>query len=279
MKRYRVFTFAGIAGLVLLASATAHAQPPSMTPYQKPTVSPYLNLLRPGSTGLNYHTLVRPQLDLDRSVHDLQRSVYQPPTAQPSILPPTGHSAGFMTYGHRQHGNQGQGNNQARNRGHGRGHGGSGHGRSQGYSQRHGGSGVNRGAYYGYTAPASSYSGYTGTTTYPQSPFAPSAYAGAPSGYGGYAANRGVGNGQRAQFIPGFGYITPKGLADMQARYGGLPWQHAHYGRLRDPSQVPGMTPGLPGLPLDPSRLDTGIRPTSPSSSKPTDKPTETKDK
>jgi len=72
----------------------------------RPTVSPYLNLLRRGqSPALNYYNLVRPQNQFYQSIQQLQQDVgtnaqdlsvlQQTPTG----LPPTGHLAGFMTQG------------------------------------------------------------------------------------------------------------------------------------------------------------------------------------
>ncbi len=56
-----------------------HAQVGSIAPYQqppgvrRPTVSPYLNLLRPGSPAVNYYGIVRPQIDFERQLDALQR--------------------------------------------------------------------------------------------------------------------------------------------------------------------------------------------------------------
>jgi hypothetical protein len=49
---------------------------PPTNPYVQPAVSPYLNLVRPGSPpGLNYYDLVRPQVETQNSLHDLREQV------------------------------------------------------------------------------------------------------------------------------------------------------------------------------------------------------------
>src|SRR5947209_18280472 len=58
--------FAFLASLALSAfpaAGSARAQggtPPRPVPTPRPTVSPYLNLARPGTPALNYYNLVRP---------------------------------------------------------------------------------------------------------------------------------------------------------------------------------------------------------------------------
>jgi hypothetical protein len=99
---------AGVAGVTMLlwgtaANAQAPGQPrPSAS---SPAYSPYLNLLRPGSTANNYYGLVRPQIDFQNSVNTLQqqytnlnRDVNAPPPDQQPVLPTTGHAATFMNY-------------------------------------------------------------------------------------------------------------------------------------------------------------------------------------
>lgn len=80
--------------------------------FNRPTVSPYLNLLRPqGGVGSpNYQSLVRPQLDQERinqqqrqQMQQLQSRVYQGPTSQSSAGAPiairaTGHTTQYMNY-------------------------------------------------------------------------------------------------------------------------------------------------------------------------------------
>src|SRR6266566_9988988 len=109
-------SLATVAGLLALAAAPCAAQPPSYGPpgvgqpslTSRPTVSPYLNLLRRGQpAALNYYNLVRPQNQFYQSIQQLQQDVgsntqnlsaltLQQPAAS---LPPTGHLAGFMTHG------------------------------------------------------------------------------------------------------------------------------------------------------------------------------------
>src|SRR3954471_10368722 len=83
----------------------AQAPPPrpAINTTARPTVSPYLNLLRGGqSTALNYYNLVRPQFDFQNSINTLQQEVT---SNQQSIsqlgqanntLPDTGHPVQFM---------------------------------------------------------------------------------------------------------------------------------------------------------------------------------------
>lgn len=80
--------------------------------YNRPTVSPYLNLLRPqGGVAIpNYQSLVRPMLDQERinqqqgrQLQQLQKRIYQGPSSQSSAGAPigirsTGHTTGFMNY-------------------------------------------------------------------------------------------------------------------------------------------------------------------------------------
>jgi hypothetical protein len=55
---------------------SAHAQPPRTSYDSQPAVSPYLNLLRPGTNqATNYYGLVRPQIDTRNSIQSLQSQV------------------------------------------------------------------------------------------------------------------------------------------------------------------------------------------------------------
>jgi hypothetical protein len=83
----------------MLSSGLGVAQAP--LPYQTPTVSPYLNLLRPGTpTSLNYYNLVRPQVDFNSSIVQLSQqstlnrqginNLQQYAAGTNSTLPPTG---------------------------------------------------------------------------------------------------------------------------------------------------------------------------------------------
>jgi hypothetical protein len=70
------FVWATLAAALLIA-ADARAQPPlgprPLTGVNTPPVSPYLNLLRPGtSPAINYYGLVRPEVNFMNSVQALQ---------------------------------------------------------------------------------------------------------------------------------------------------------------------------------------------------------------
>src|SRR5204862_765518 len=85
------------------AAGFAPAQSPPPMPYQRPTVSPYLNLARAGTPALNYYNLVRPQVEFQNSIQRLQQDVA---TSQQTVagidaaltLPTTGHATRFMDY-------------------------------------------------------------------------------------------------------------------------------------------------------------------------------------
>jgi hypothetical protein len=86
--------------VVLMGGAVTHAQ----GTISKPTVTPWLNLYRGGSSpNLNYYNLVRPEFDFRGAIGQLQ---VQTNTNQQSItdlnVPAgplvTGHAAGFMTH-------------------------------------------------------------------------------------------------------------------------------------------------------------------------------------
>jgi hypothetical protein len=79
--------------------------------YNRPTVSPYLNLLQPQGGGLpNYQTLVRPALEqrnqnlqMQRQISQLQSSVIENNVRDQrgeAMFRPTGHSTGFFYYSH-----------------------------------------------------------------------------------------------------------------------------------------------------------------------------------
>jgi hypothetical protein len=79
--------------------------------YDRPTVSPYLNLLRPQSNfGLpNYYAFVKPQIDQlatarqqGNAIQQLQTQVAQGQTAQATKegIRPTGHQTTYMNYSH-----------------------------------------------------------------------------------------------------------------------------------------------------------------------------------
>jgi hypothetical protein len=93
-----------LLGLLTLlgVGAAAHAQYPGA----RPTVTPWLNLYRGGSTAnLNYQNLVRPDMDFRSSIQTLQqqsRLNQQGITdlqSAPNTPLFTGHQSGFMTQG------------------------------------------------------------------------------------------------------------------------------------------------------------------------------------
>jgi hypothetical protein len=113
------FPLVAAAVMLALVAAPCAAQPPGYAPggvglppfASRPTVSPYLNLLRSGgSPALNYYTLVRPQNQFYRSISQMQQdiganaqeinSLQQTPTATGMQMRPTGFVAGFMTQSH-----------------------------------------------------------------------------------------------------------------------------------------------------------------------------------
>ena len=73
--------------------------------YSKPTVSPYLNLLRSGSSVYNYYGLVRPEIELRRADSQLRSSFGRMEERLGAVegmevrsqLSKTGHSVRFMT--------------------------------------------------------------------------------------------------------------------------------------------------------------------------------------
>jgi hypothetical protein len=73
------FPIVGAFTLALLCtltdSALAQPLPPSIP--QRPTFSPYLNLLRGGNTALNYYGIVRPQQQFDQQLGQLQSRLGQ----------------------------------------------------------------------------------------------------------------------------------------------------------------------------------------------------------
>jgi hypothetical protein len=72
-------------------------------PTQSPTVSPYLNLARPGAPALNYYNLVRPQTEFRDAVQRLRQDVTSSQQTVAEVdaaltLPGTGHATRFMDY-------------------------------------------------------------------------------------------------------------------------------------------------------------------------------------
>ena len=110
----RTFAVAAALALAALIPSTAQAQLPfSNAVPNRPTVSPYLNLLSQNNPGVsNYLTLVRPQLEAreqqvrqQAQINQIQRQVQrgQPggvPVRGSSEIRGTGHETVFMNYLH-----------------------------------------------------------------------------------------------------------------------------------------------------------------------------------
>lgn len=98
-----------VLGIVaLLHSPSAKAQAPKSRVYGRPTISPYLNLLRDDFSGLsNYHTLVRPEFE-QRTINQrqggairrLEGEVQSAYRASRDGELQTGHRTYFMNYSH-----------------------------------------------------------------------------------------------------------------------------------------------------------------------------------
>jgi hypothetical protein len=103
MKRLMLALLAAL-GLVLLVESHALAQPP----FTRPTVTPYINLLRRGNTpALNYYGLVRPEIQARQAIqlqqqqldlNQAQLNQLQQGQAQPQGIRTTGHQTGFLTH-------------------------------------------------------------------------------------------------------------------------------------------------------------------------------------
>ena len=105
MCRHAFTYIASLAVSVFLAAGQAGAQGPSPRPVstQRPTVSPYLNLARPGTPALNYYNLVRPQVEFRNDVQRLRQDLASSQQTVAEVdaalaLPGTGHATRFMDY-------------------------------------------------------------------------------------------------------------------------------------------------------------------------------------
>ncbi len=110
----------GLAVWLTWTAGAARAQVPA---YQKPAVSPYINILRGGSSpAINYYGLVRPEITFGNSLYQLgvqqnalqgQQNNQQTALAAFTTLPATGHTSGFQTQSKyfMTNGGQGLGNN------------------------------------------------------------------------------------------------------------------------------------------------------------------------
>jgi hypothetical protein len=88
----------------VLAVETARAQVPNygLDPSRRPVVSPYINLLRTGSSAaVNYYGIVRPEIAFGNAVGQLQGQQATLSNEQQDLatnaFPATGHKTAFMT--------------------------------------------------------------------------------------------------------------------------------------------------------------------------------------
>jgi hypothetical protein len=104
MTKRAMLTTAALGMLTWLTPGVARAQgyvQPQTNPYGRAPLSPYLNMLHGGDPAINYHGLVKPQLQTNQSLLALQQQQVQPTaTIDPSILPTTGHPTRFLNYSH-----------------------------------------------------------------------------------------------------------------------------------------------------------------------------------
>jgi hypothetical protein len=97
-----VVTTGAVSGLQ--AQPPGPGRPLGLGPVTNPTVSPYLNLLRPGSSpAINYYGLVRPQVDFQQSIQALQMQMSGVQQTQDMMrgmdAGATGHPVYFLNYG------------------------------------------------------------------------------------------------------------------------------------------------------------------------------------
>jgi hypothetical protein len=122
MARWTIYVTLGLVWLALPVGSSAFGQPypygpyqptnPSQrpagyNPYSRPTLSPYLNLLRGGNPAANYYLGVVPEVErrnqeyrVNRELTDLERRTLMSPEFEDILptLPQTGHPTGFMYY-------------------------------------------------------------------------------------------------------------------------------------------------------------------------------------
>src|SRR5262249_54130740 len=102
-----VLTLAGLlAPSALYAQAPLPYTRPAASPIAPPVVSPYLNLLRRGSSpAVNYYGLVRPEFEFRSDIRQLQQQVNtvaadQAAAEQAAGIPYTGHPTMFNNPSH-----------------------------------------------------------------------------------------------------------------------------------------------------------------------------------
>jgi hypothetical protein len=101
--------FASCSLLFFLAAASAQAQVVLQQYQPRPTVSPYLNMLRGGNAAINYYGVIRPQMQTAQMLQQLQQQQLVLPAARVNVpltdedlnlgVPTTGHPVQFMNYG------------------------------------------------------------------------------------------------------------------------------------------------------------------------------------
>ena len=90
--------------LIVMSSDAAHAQSPPRAS-DRPTVSPYLDLLRGGDTAFNYHRRVKPEMEWRSATSQNRQSIGQLQQDQTrgesaSKLSGTGHASQFQNFSH-----------------------------------------------------------------------------------------------------------------------------------------------------------------------------------
>ena len=108
MKRFWFATVCAVGAALSVGTAGVSAQPPVPGGgyYRPPAFSPYLNLLRAGSSpAVNYYGIVRPQMLFRESIQNLSNQVNLNQQAIGNLattgnaLPVTGHPTQFMNLG------------------------------------------------------------------------------------------------------------------------------------------------------------------------------------
>jgi hypothetical protein len=104
MKRLALGTVLGVALLVTAGVGPTGAQV-GYSPFRRPPVSPWINLIRPGTDpAVNYYGIIRPEVTYQNSIQQLYQqqttlATQQQELATGSGLPATGHATGFQTQG------------------------------------------------------------------------------------------------------------------------------------------------------------------------------------
>lgn len=95
------------AGLAPTAVHAQYYQKSPVSPYGRPALSPYLDIVRGGNPAINYYLGTLPEIDRR---YNAQQQYSQLPASQPQsipmdqedfvpALPQTGHATGFQAYG------------------------------------------------------------------------------------------------------------------------------------------------------------------------------------